>query len=78
MPGAKRDYHITPAASGDGWSVKREGASRATAHFATKGEAMRRGRELAASAKVELVEHGRDGRIAGRDSHGNDPRRSKG
>jgi uncharacterized protein YdaT len=69
---AKRDYHVAPN-SGGGWKVQREGASRSSGHFERKSEAMERGRELAQSNRTELVEHGRDGRIQGSNSYGNDP-----
>jgi uncharacterized protein YdaT len=69
---AKRDYHVLPSSEG-GWNVQREGGSRSSGHFDRKTEAMERGRELAQSNHTELVEHGRDGRIQGSNSYGNDP-----
>ena len=39
-----------------------------------KSEAVSRGRELAQNKQTELVIKGPDGRIAGKDSHGADPR----
>jgi hypothetical protein len=38
-----------------------------------KSEALRRGRELAEQKRTELVIKGENGRIVGKDSHGNDP-----
>jgi len=43
-----------------------------------KSEAVSRGRELAQNKQTELVIKGADGRIAGKDSHGADPRNIKG
>jgi uncharacterized protein YdaT len=60
------------------WVVEREGASRASSQHRTQAEADERARALARRAHVELIVHGRDGRIRQRDSYGNDPRESKG
>lgn len=69
----KPDYHVVPNSGRGGWDVVREGADRASAHLDRKAEAMERGRELARTARVELVEHGKDGKIQDSDSYGRDP-----
>ncbi|MED5603131.1 MAG: DUF2188 domain-containing protein [Pseudomonadota bacterium] len=67
----KRDIHIVPHT--DGWAARREGSSRASSVHRTQAEAMRQGRDMAKQDRVELVTHGRDGRIRDSDSYGNDP-----
>jgi hypothetical protein len=68
---AKRDIHVVPHP--DGWATKREGAKRASGVFDTQRSAQTSARELAIRDKVEVVTHGRDGRIRDSDSYGNDP-----
>ena len=51
---------------------------RADSLHARKPEAVRRGRELAENKQTELVIKDEKGRIAAKDSHGNDPRRTPG
>lgn len=69
------DIHVVPA--GDEWAVEAVGGgNRAT--FATQEEAIRAGTERAKADKVELLIHGRDGKIRERNSFGNDPRNIKG
>ncbi|WP_133493438.1 DUF2188 domain-containing protein [Alcanivorax sp. 24] len=67
----KRNIHIVPHK--DGWASRREGGSRASSVHRTQAEAMRQGRDMAKKDRVELVTHGRDGRIRDSDSYGNDP-----
>lgn len=67
----KRDIHIVPHK--DGWAARREGAARASSIHRTQAEATRQGRGMAKQDRVELVTHGRDGRIRDSDSYGNDP-----
>jgi hypothetical protein len=43
-----------------------------------KADAIKRGRELARTKQTELVTKNEGGRIIGKDSYGNDPRRIKG
>jgi hypothetical protein len=72
----KRDIHVLPGP--DGWVVRREGDTDPLAAYDTKDEAMTAGRERARADRVELVEHGRDGKIRNADSYGNDPRNVRG
>ena len=69
--------HVVPAPSG-GWNVKRGGAARASSHHDTKAEAEAAGRKLSRNVESELKIHKLNGRIAQSDSHGNDPRSTKG
>ncbi len=69
----KTDTHrVVPNPDG-GWDVKRDGGQRASRHFDTKVEAVATAREISSNQDTELAIHGMDGRIQGRDSHGNDP-----
>ena len=52
--------HIVP--SKDGWSVKKEGAVRATAVRATKDKALKAARELKSAERIII--HNQDGTIA--------------
>lgn len=69
--------HVVPAQQG-GWNVKQGGAQRATGHFNTKADAVAAGRVSSRARESELKIHNLDGRIAQSDSHGNDPRSTKG
>jgi Uncharacterized protein conserved in bacteria (DUF2188) len=57
----------------DGWVVRKEGTSRATSVHQTQRDAVDAARKIARNQSGELVIHGRDGRIRGRDSYGTDP-----
>lgn len=65
-------HHVVPNKNG-GWNVKRSGSSKASIHAETKQEAIDKGRRISNNQKTELFIHNRDGRIAQKDSHGNDP-----
>lgn len=69
--GNKRDIHVVPHSGG--WATRREGAERAGSVHDTQGEAIEQAREQAIRDRVEVVIHGRDGRIRDSDSYGNDP-----
>ena len=66
----KRDVHVVPHPDG-GWATKREGARRAGSRHATRKQAIEAARTTARSEKLEVVIHGKNGRI--RDSYGHDP-----
>lgn len=68
----KKNVHVVPHPEG-GWATKREQGDRASSRHPTQSEAIDRGREIARNNQVDVVIHGRDGRIRGGDSHGNDP-----
>ena len=67
----KKNVHVVPHP--DGWAVKTEGSSRASAVTQTQGQAIEQGRQQAQRAQGELFIHGTDGKIRDRDSYGNDP-----
>lgn len=58
---------------GDEWLVRREGAERASSRHSTQREALDVGRNTARREGVELIWQGRDHKIQGRDSYGQDP-----
>ncbi len=60
------------------WAVQTDGTQRADSLHDRKSDAVSRARALAENKKTELVIKSADGRIAQKDSHGNDPRGSKG
>lgn len=67
----KRDIHVVPHERG--WATQREGASRPGRVVDTQAEALSIARTQAQRAHVEVVTHGRNGRIRDSDSYGNDP-----
>jgi hypothetical protein len=68
---SKKNIHIVPADSG--WAVKREGQSQPLSQHRTQQNADKAGRPIARRDGVELVTHGRDGKIRDSDSFGPDP-----
>jgi hypothetical protein len=66
----KHDVHVMPAATRGGWIVE-HGRHRLSRHR-TQRYAVKAGRLVARRAKVDLVTHGRDGRIRSKDSYGNE------
>ena len=66
-----KNQHVTPHTDG-GWLVIGAGNQKATLKTNTQAEAIAAAREIARNQKSELVIHGRDGRIRGKDSYGND------
>lgn len=69
---AKNDHHVVSNPSG-GWSVKRDGATRASRHFDNKETAINWGRKISQSCSSDLVVHRRDGTIQSKNNYGNDP-----
>ena len=63
--GGGKNVHVGPHPNG-GWQAKKEGGARAIAVTPTKKEGS------------ELVIRGENGRIQDKDSHGNDPKKTKG
>lgn len=72
-----KQHHVVPNPNG-GWDIERDGAERVSAHRPTKAEAIEVGRNISRNQETELVIHNKDGRISQKDSHGNDPRKSRG
>lgn len=73
---SSKGQHVVP--SGEKWSVRRTGASRASGTFATQSEAVERARDAARRQGTELYIHGRDGRIHERSSYSKESFPSKG
>lgn len=69
--------HTVPDKAG-GWTNKREGATRGEATYDTKADAQAAGRVAAMRDKTEHLIHNADGKIASRNSYGNDPYPPKG
>ena len=73
-----RDTHrVLPNGEGS-WKVQRDGNLQPSHITTTQREAERIARSISINQGTELQIHGRDGRIRQSDSHGNDPRSSKG
>ena len=75
---SNKSHHVVPGGSKGGWDVKKGGADRASSHHDTKQEAIKAARDISRNQGTEIVIHNKDGRIAQKDSHGNDPRKVKG
>lgn len=71
MSDKKRDIHVVPHQ--DGWATRKEGADRAGSVHDRKGDALDQARDQARRERVEVVVHGKDGRIQDSDSYGGDP-----
>jgi hypothetical protein len=69
---AKITQHVVKS-EGDGWALKKGGASKATKIYKTQQEAIARGREIARNQNAEFYIHGKDGKIRKKDSYGGDP-----
>ena len=73
----KQQVAVEPRPDGR-WAVQTNGTQRADSLHDRKSDAVRRGRDLAENKQAELVIKDGSGRIVGKDSHGNDPRRIPG
>ena len=73
-----RDTHRVMPHEKGGWQVKRDGGKRASHRADTKAEAEKLARTISRNQQTELQIHGADGSIQRSDSHGNDPRSSRG
>lgn len=60
------------------WKVKSADSTRADSIHDKKADAVIRARELSQNRRGEMVIQNLDGKIGQKDSHGNDPRSSKG
>lgn len=72
-----KSTHVVLNSDG-GWDIKQSGGQRSSGHFETKQKAVDRARTISLNQESELVIHNKDGKIAGKDSHGNDPYPPKG
>lgn len=68
----RKSYHVIANING-GWNVKRTDAERATRSFASQKDAIEYGRNISKSHSMDLVIHGRDGRLSSKEFYGNDP-----
>ena len=68
---AQKNIHVIK--NNDVWQVKREGSQRESKNFDTQQEAIQYAIPGAKKDHVEVVIHGRDGKIRDKDSYGNDP-----
>ncbi len=59
---AKNTRHVVPSTSG-GWSVRKQGASRASKNFTHQDEAIEYGKEHARKDHGDVFVHGRNGMI---------------
>lgn len=66
----KKNIHVIK--NNDVWQVKREDSQRASKNFDTQREAIQYAIPNAKKSHVEVVIHGRDGKIRDKDSYGND------
>lgn len=73
-----KSHHVVPNSDKGGWDVKKGGAERASLHTDNKQDAIDRAREISQNQGTELFIHNKNGEIASRDSHGNDPYPPKG
>jgi hypothetical protein len=69
----KSQVAVEPRKNGT-WAVQTDGTQRADSLHHRKSDALARGRELAQNKKTELVVKNENGRIAQKNSYGNDPR----
>jgi uncharacterized protein YdaT len=67
----QKTHHVVPSKDG-GWNIKKGGSNRISGHFDKKNDAVSKAREISINQKTELVIHNKNGRIAQKDSHGND------
>jgi hypothetical protein len=71
-----KNQHVVP--HGDGWAVRGENNSRATAVHGTQAEAETAARAIAINQRSEVVIHRRNGEIRDKNSYGHDPYPPKG
>lgn len=68
---SKKNIHVVP--HGKEWATRRERSNRVNSIHKTQRGAIQNAIPSAKKDKVEVVIHGRDGRIREKDSYGNDP-----
>jgi len=69
----KSDVHVVKQKDGSGWDVTQGGDPQSS--HRTQGAAIDKGRRVARRDAVDLVVHGRDGKIRSKDSYGNETTR---
>ncbi len=73
-----KSTHVVPNKKKGGWDIKQSGGQKSSGHFDTKKDAIDRARTISQNQNTELTIHNKDGKISGKDSHGNDPYPPKG
>jgi Uncharacterized protein conserved in bacteria (DUF2188) len=63
-----KNQHVVP--SGEKWSVRKAGSSRASGVFSSRDEAIASARGIAKNQGTDLFIHGSDGRITTRETPG--------
>jgi len=71
----KRSQHVVPL--GNGWAVQTEGRKTATVITSRQSEAILYAKDIAKNQMTEVIIHGRDGKIRGKNSYGNNPHHYK-
>ncbi len=67
-----KSTHVVPNKEKGGWDIKQSNGQKSSGHFDTKKDAVDRAWEISKNQKTELTIHNKDGKIAKKDSHGND------
>ena len=67
----RKNQHVVP--NGEKWAVKGAGNTKATRLTETQGKALQIARKIARNQGVDVVIHGKDGKIRDVDSYGHDP-----
>lgn len=67
-------HHVTYNGDEDHWEIRRSGAKRPSHTFDKKQEAVDKARIISDNQDTELIIHNKNGQIADKDSHGNDPK----
>ena len=68
----RKQLHVVPNSVRGGWDAKRPHAQRASNHFETKKDAMQWSLNLSKKERLELIPHGKDGKIQNPNSYGHD------
>ena len=71
-----KSHHVVP--HGQNWAVKKSGSSKPIAVVPTQKDAINIARPISKNQESELFIHRPNGQIRDRDSHGHDPKTSKG
>lgn len=69
---SKKSTHVVPNPNG-GWSVKSEGATRASKLFDNQQDAINYARNISKAKRAEFVIHKQDGTIRSKESYERDP-----
>ena len=67
------DIHVVPDKGTEKWKIKKEGNEKASKICDTQAEAIEIAKAQGKKEKVEVLTHGKTGKIRDRVSYGNDP-----